>query len=316
MSDFGKDSTADEVLDGIDLSGRTVFVTGGNSGLGKEAARAMAQSGAHIVLAGRDADALDEAVGDILREVKGAHVDTMVCDLASLASVEACAREASERFDRIDVLMNNAGIMACPFGHTADGFERQLGTNHIGHFALTEGLLPLLEKGDAPRIVVLSSLAHIRSDIDWDDPHFERREYDKQVAYGQSKTANALHAVALDARLKDRGIRAASVHPGGIVTNLGRHLTDEDRTALMARMAKLAEAGMAMKTVPQGAATQVWAATRLNIEAHGGAYCENCRVAEVKEESIADGVRPYAIDPAAAERLWGMTEDMIAAARR
>ena len=313
MSAFDKESTADEVLEGCDLSGRTFFITGGNSGLGLESGRALAAKGAHIVLAGRDPAKLDEAAEAIRADTPNAQVETIVCDLASLASMRDCGREARERLAKIDVLINNAGIMACPFGQTTDGFERQFGTNHIGHFVLTNELLPLIEKGENPRIINLSSLAHIRSDIDFDDPNFERREYDKQVAYGQSKTANALHAVALDARLKERGIRAASVHPGGIVTNLGRHLTDEDREALMARMAKLAEAGMAMKSIPQGAATQVWAATLLDIDAHGGAYCENCSVAEVKEESIADGVRPYAIDPEAAERLWTMSEKMIAA---
>ncbi|MEP2235801.1 MAG: SDR family NAD(P)-dependent oxidoreductase [Alteripontixanthobacter sp.] len=314
MSEFGAKSTTDDVLEGHDLSGRSYFITGGNSGLGQETARALASKGAHVILAGRDETALEASREEILGSVGDAQVDTIICDLASIDSVRKCGAQARERFERIDVLINNAGVMACPFGHTSDGFERQFGTNHIGHFVLTNELLPLVEKGRDARIVNLSSLAHHRSGVDFDDPNFEKREYDKQVAYGQSKTANALHAVALNTRLSAKGIEAFSVHPGGIMTNLGRHLTEADIAAMMKRLNEMGDGGFEFKTIPQGAATSAWAATAPDLAGQGGAYLENCQIAEVSEETQASGVRPYAIDPQLAERLWDESERMVAAA--
>ncbi|KUO49369.1 MAG: short-chain dehydrogenase [Sphingomonadales bacterium BRH_c3] len=310
MSQFNAQSTTDEVLAGHDLSGNIVFITGGASGLGLETARAMAAKGAHVILAARDQDKLDQAREEIEREVEGAIVETIVVDLAALASVRNCGKEANQRFDRIDLLINNAGVMACPFSHTADGFEMQFGTNHLGHFLLTKYLLPLVEKGAGKRIVNLSSRGHHMDKVHLDDPNFEHREYEKWASYGQSKTANVLFTVALDKRLKGKGIDVFAVHPGGIVTNLGRHLTEQDRAALLARVTE-ADQNFAWKTVEQGAATTCWAASAPELAGKGGVYCEDCHVAEADDTSGERGVRSYALDPATAERLWSLSERLV-----
>ncbi|SFO93947.1 SDR family NAD(P)-dependent oxidoreductase [Qipengyuania nanhaisediminis] len=314
MSEFGFESTADDVLEGKDLSGRTALVTGGYSGLGQETARAMAAKGAHIILSGRDATKLS-AAADAIAEQTGATVDTLKCDLASLDSIRKAAAEANERFEKIDLLINNAGVMACDQAKTADGFEMQFGTNHVGHFLLTNLLVPLLEKGERPRIVNLSSRGHHIAPVDFDDPNFESRDYDKWVSYGQSKTANVLFAVGLEKRLSDKGIHAYSLHPGGIMTNLGRHMSDQDMADLMERIRKNAEergeTPEPFKTIPQGAATTCWAATAEELEGNGGLYCENCHVADQDDESTGGGVRSYAIDPDKADRLWSMSEKMV-----
>ena len=314
MSDFGFHSTADDVLDGHDLRGRTAFVTGGYSGLGRETARAMASRGAHVILSGRDATKLAAAADEIATQT-GAPVDTLVCDLAALDSIRAAGAEANERFEKIDLLINNAGVMACPLGRTADGFETQFGTNHLGHFVLTNLLLPLLEKGTAPRIVNLSSRGHHLDRVHFDDPNYATREYDKWQAYGQSKTANILFTVGLEQRLADKGIHAFAVHPGGIMTNLGRHMTEEDRQWMMERIRKQAEEtggeGGGLKTIPQGAATTCWAATSPTLDGKGGLYCEDCHVAEQDDADPVGGVRSYALDPDSAERLWALSEDLV-----
>ena len=309
MSGFGRESTTDEVLAGHDLSGLTVFVTGGNSGLGQETGRAMAARGAHVVLMGRDAAKLAQAAGAIRAGQPDAQIETITGDLGALASLAACGAEARARFARIDLLINNAGVMACPFEHTADGFERQFGTNHLGHFALTAHLWPLIVAGSAKRIVNLSSRAHHMADVDLDDPNFERRAYDPWVSYGQAKTANVLFSVELERRYGPSGIHAYAVHPGGIETNLGRHLTDAMRTALMARVTK-SDSGFAWKTIPQGAATSCWAATAPELADAGGVYCEDCHVAAVDNQSSGGGVRAYALDPARAARLWQISEEL------
>jgi NAD(P)-dependent dehydrogenase (short-subunit alcohol dehydrogenase family) len=309
MSNFGAQSTADDVLEGKDLSGKTVFVTGGNSGLGQETARAMAAKGAHVVIAGRDQAKLDEAKAAIEGEVADANVETIVGDLGSLDSIRACGKEANERFDKIDILINNAGVMACPYAETSDGFEMQFGTNHLGHFALTKQLMPLVEKGQDKRIVNLSSRGHHFAPVNLEDPNFDNREYDKWASYGQAKTANVLFSVGLEKRFGDKSIHAYAVHPGGIQTNLGRHLTEEDIAALMARVTTNDEE-FAWKTIPQGAATTCWAATAPELEGKGGLYCEDCHVAENDDQSSDGGVRSYAIDPAAADRLWALSEEM------
>ena len=314
MDEFGFSSTADEVLAGHDLSGRTALITGGYSGLGQETARAMAARGAHVILSGRDATKLS-AAADAIAEETGAKVDTLVCDLASLDSVRKAAKEANERFDKIDLLINNAGVMACDQAQTADGFEMQFGTNHIGHFLLTNLLMPLVEKGDRPRIVNLSSRGHHIAPVDFDDPNFERRQYDKWVSYGQSKTANVLFAVGLEERLSDRGIHAYALHPGGIHTNLGRHMTEEDMASLVARIRKAAEERgeepQPFKTIPQGAATTCWVATTDLLEGAGGLYCEDCHVANEDNDDTGGGVRSYAVDKDNADRLWAMSEEMV-----
>ena len=310
MSDFGATSTTDEVLAERDLSGKTVFVTGGNSGLGQETGRAMAAKGAHVILAGRDQAKLDEAVATIKADQPDAKLETIICDLGSLDSVRACGAEARERFDAIDLLINNAGVMACPLGHTADGFERQFGTNHVGHFLLTKELMPLVEKGDDKRIVNLSSRGHHMAPVDFDDPHFENREYNEWASYGQSKTANVLFTVGLEKRFADKGVHSYAVHPGGIQTNLGRHMSEEQSAVLIERITEN-DPDFSWKTIPQGAATQCWAATAPELEGKGGVYCEDCHVAEVDDESATGGVRSYALDEANADRLWSMSEEMV-----
>lgn len=306
---FGAQSTADEVLEGKDLSGKTVLVTGGNSGLGQETARAMAARGAHVVIAGRDQAKLDEAKATIESDVAGANVETIVGDLGSLESVRACGKEANQRFEKIDILINNAGVMACPQAQTSDGFEMQFGTNHLGHFALAKQLMPLVEKGDDKRIVNLSSRGHHFAPVDLEDPNFENREYEKWASYGQAKTANILFSVGLEKRFAAKGVHSYAVHPGGIQTNLGRHLTEEDIAALLARVTE-GDRSFSWKTIPQGAATTCWAATAQELEGQGGVYCEDCHVAELDDESAEGGVRSYALDPQAADQLWSISEQM------
>ncbi|MDJ0979274.1 MAG: SDR family NAD(P)-dependent oxidoreductase [Erythrobacter sp.] len=313
MSALGKHSTTDDVLQGVDLSGKTVFITGANSGLGLESARAMAAKGARVIMAGRDPEKLDAAFSGITSLIPKARLETILVDLASLESVRTCAAQAQERLEKIDVLVNNAAVMACPLNHTADGFEMQFGTNHLGHFALTNGLMPLVLEGvgspGSGRIVNLSSRGHFMSDVDLDDPNFERRDYNEWISYGQAKTANALFSVGLERRFADRGVHAIAVHPGGIQTNLGRHLSEEQEQALIDRVTT-SDPDYEWKTIPQGAATQVWAATATELEGRGGIYCEDCRVAEVDDESRAKGVRSYALDPARADALWTLSEEL------
>ncbi len=310
MSEFGWGSTTDEVLAGKDLSGTTVFITGGNSGLGQETGRAMAAKGAHVVLAGRSQKKLDEAAKAIRADTGNAAVETIICDLGNLQSVRDCARMAQEQLEKIDLLINNAGVMACPKERTDDGFERQFGTNHLGHFVLTKHLMPLIDKGEGKRIVNLSSRGHQICPVDLDDPNFERREYNEWASYGQSKTANVLFSVELDKRFSGKGVRAYAVHPGGIDTNLGRHLSEEQAEALVQRVTT-ADPNFQWKTIPQGAATSVWAATAEELSAAGGVYCEDCGIAEIDDTSSDKGVRSYAVDPEAAERLWTLSEDMV-----
>lgn len=312
MSEFGWGSTTDEVLAGKDLSGRTAFITGANSGLGQETARAMAARGAHIILAGRDQAKLDDSVAAIQAENAKAQLDTLTVDLTSLESIRAATSRARQRFAKIDLLINNAGVMATPFLHTHDGFEMQIGTNHFGHFALTAELMPLIERGHLKRIVNLSSRGHHFAPVDFDDPFFERRPYDPWISYGHSKTANVLFTVGLEARFAVMGIHAYAVHPGGIQTNLGRHMTPEMTEALMARVTSR-DTGFQWKTIPQGAATSCWAATAAELEGKGGVYCEDCHVAQVDDESPTGGVRSYAVNSSYADRLWVMSEELTGA---
>jgi NAD(P)-dependent dehydrogenase (short-subunit alcohol dehydrogenase family) len=312
MQEFGWGSTTDEVLAGKDLSGRTVFITGANSGLGQETARAMAARGAEVVLAGRDQAKLDAAVAAILADHPKAHLDTLTIDLGSLESIRAATSRARQQLRKIDLLINNAGVMATPFLHTHDGFEMQIGTNHFGHFAMTAELMPLIERGHLKRIVNLSSRGHHFAPVDFDDPFFQHRAYDPWVAYGHSKTANVLFSVGLEARFAVLGIHAYAVHPGGIQTNLGRHMTPEMTEALMARVTSR-DTGFQWKTIPQGAATSCWAATAPELEGKGGVYCEDCHVAEVDDESPTQGVRSYALNPSFADRLWKLSEELTGA---
>jgi NAD(P)-dependent dehydrogenase (short-subunit alcohol dehydrogenase family) len=305
---FGAESTADDVLDGVDLSGKRVLITGVSAGIGVETARAAAAHGARVIGTARDPGKATKA----LAPHAGLGIEVVECDLASLAGVRACADALAARGERFDVVIANAGVMNCPLGHTADGFETQFGTNHLGHFVFVNRVLPLVEDGG--RVVILSSAAHRASDIDLGDPGFERTAYDPFKAYGRSKTANILFALELDKRLAGRGIRATALHPGGIMTELMRHTSPE----LLAQMAAQAKAGMdpakaaksQVKTIPQGAATTVWAAFVAPADVIGGRYCEDCHVGEV-EDVAYEGVRSYALDPASAEALWAKSEEMV-----
>jgi NAD(P)-dependent dehydrogenase (short-subunit alcohol dehydrogenase family) len=309
MSDrtsFGADTTADEVLQGISLAGKRVLITGASGGLGAEAARAMAAKGAEVIVTARNLDKV-QGVVKAIQAATGAELAVGSLELGSLASVRAFADWFLGKYDTLDYLINNAGIMACPAGKTEDGFELQFGTNHLGHFLLTNLLARTLRKGG--RVVSVSSLAHRASPVVFDDIQFERRAYDKWSAYGQSKTANALFAVGLNARLKPRGIEAFSLHPGAIETDLSRHQSEEDR----ARSRAARESGLVrFKSVAAGAATEVYAATAPELEGKGGAYLADCQIAPISEQPTdMKGVRPYALDPAAAERLWTVSEEMV-----
>jgi len=313
-SKFGATTTAEEVLEGIDLTGKLVVITGGASGLGQETARAMAARGAQIVIPVRDMAKGEAAVTEIRKSVPDAHIELMQCDLGSMASIRAFAKAFLVQHDRIDLLINNAGVMACPHMTTSDGLEMQFGTNHIGHFLLTNLLMPaILEgaKGGGVRIVNLSSRGHHFDTVHFDDPHFEKRDYEKWAAYGQAKTANIMFSVGLEKRLADKGIHALAVHPGGIRTNLGRHLTEDDIAALLKRMEENAGESVAFKTVEAGAATSCYAATAPELDGKGGVYLEDCHVAAVDDEDPSGSVRSYAVDPGNAEKLWALSETIV-----
>jgi NAD(P)-dependent dehydrogenase (short-subunit alcohol dehydrogenase family) len=327
---FGPSTTTDEVLDGVDLTGTLAVITGATSGLGLETARALAAHGSAVVLAARDEGKLAGAAATLTDLVPGAAVTTQVLDLASLASVREAAATLLAAHPAIDLLINNAGVMACPLGRTADGFELQFGTNHLGHFLLTNLLLPALLAAPAPRVVSLSSAGHLESPIRWDDPNYESAEYAKWEAYGQSKTANALFALELDRRYADRGLHAFAVHPGIIITPLARHMTDDDFVWMAERAEKAkaaAEAagrsggetgggggGMSVKPVEAGAATTVWAATAPELVDHGGAYLLDCHVAEPGDSEVMSAalVAPWACDPEQAARLWELSVTLVA----
>jgi NAD(P)-dependent dehydrogenase (short-subunit alcohol dehydrogenase family) len=300
---FGEQTTAEEVLDGVDLSGKVAVVTGASTGLGLETTRALAAAGAHVVLAVRTGDKAAAAIGKISGDVPHASLDHALVDLGSLATVRAFAADVLARHERIDLLVNNAGVMYTPFARTVDGFELQFGTNHLGHFLLTNLLVPALVAAAPARVVNLSSGGHQGSDIVWDDPNYERRPYDKFGAYAQSKTANILFTVELDARLAPRGVRSFAVHPGMIATELGRHMTKDDVTELRARAKRGPSGGLpAYKSVGAGAATTVWAGTARELAGTGGVYLADCAIAEPA---------PWALDRAGAARLWALSEELV-----
>jgi NAD(P)-dependent dehydrogenase (short-subunit alcohol dehydrogenase family) len=309
MSDLGFSSTTDEVLSGVDLTGKHIVVTGASTGLGEETTRALATHGALVTMAVRDLERGASAAARIRAGVPDAELSVRELDLASLASVRRFAEAFLAEHSRLDVLINNAGIMACPFGRTADGFELQFGTNHLGHFLLGVSLAPALIAAENSRLVSLTSGGHAASDVDLTDWNFDHTPYDPFVAYGRAKTANALFAVGFSARYGG-AVRAYSVHPGGIHTELGRHMTPEVVAALRARIDGRATK-MTWKTIPQGAATTVWAATSSALDAHAGAYLEDCSVARVTEPGEDGGVRAYAVDPTRAEDLWELSERLV-----
>ena len=317
---FGATSTTDNVLAGVDLHGKRILVTGVSAGLGVETARALAARGAKVIGAARDLEKATQAIADARREAAaaGGSIELIALDLASLESVRHCADKLREEGKPIDVIIANAGVMATPFGKTADGFETQFGTNHLGHFVLVNRLASLIPSGG--RVVMLASSGHRFADVDLDDPGFERTSYDPFVAYGRAKTANILFAVAFDQRHRARGVRAAAVHPGGIHTELARHMDEGQMTALLEGINKQLEsegkAPFQFKTVPQGAATSVWAAVVAAADAVGGRYCENCHVSETVADDVvitpvSEGVRQYALDAAHADALWRKSEEMV-----
>ncbi len=312
---FGATSTTDDVLAGVDLGGKRILVTGASAGLGVETARALAARGAHVVGAARDlakAERATQAVRD--QAANGGSLELVELDLADLASVRACADALLADGKAFDVIINNAGVMATPLGRTADGFETQFGTNHLGHFVLVNRLAPLLKSGS--RVVALSSSGHRFSDVNLDDPNFETTDYTPFGAYGRSKTANALFAVEFDRRHKDRGVRATAVHPGGIHTELGRHMSADDTARMIEQINEAnrlsGAAPFEFKTIPQGAATSVWAAVVAKADEVGGRYCEDCHVAALQDDPRArGGVRAYAIDADNAKALWAKSEELV-----
>ncbi|GAB3733685.1 SDR family NAD(P)-dependent oxidoreductase [Nocardiopsis nanhaiensis] len=302
-SGFGMRSTAAEVLEGIDLTDKIALVTGGYSGIGLETTRALAGAGARVVVPARRPEQAKEA----LTGIPGAEVAEL--DLADLESVRTFADTFPH--DRIDLAINNAGIMACPHTEVGPGWEAQFAVNHLGHFALVNRLWPRIS--DGARVVSVSSGGHHGSGIRWDDPWFTRG-YDRWEAYGQAKTANVLFAVHLDRLGREHGVRAFSLHPGAILTPLQRHLAKEE----MVEAGWIDETGQAVdptfKTPEQGAATQVWAATSPQLTGMGGLYCENSDIAELPEKADPDrgegGVAAHAADPEQAARLWAWSAEL------
>ena len=317
---FGATSTTDDVLSGVNVKGKRILVTGVSAGIGVETARSLAAHGAQVVGAARDLKKAKAATEQVRNDAlaDGGRFELVELDLANLKSVRACANQLLAKGDPFDVVIANAGVMATPFGHTADGFETQFGTNHLGHFVLVNRVAPLIRTGG--RLINLSSAGHRYSNVDLQDPNFERTPYEPFVAYGRSKTANILFAVAFDERHRKRGVRAAAVHPGGIHTELGRHIDPSRIQGIIDQMnQQLAAEGkppFQWKTIPQGAATSVWAGVVAPADEIGGRYCENCHVGHVVPEhvtisAISEGVRGYALDPNTAEALWKKSEELV-----
>jgi len=315
---FSATSTTDDVLAGIDLSGKRVLVTGVSAGIGVETARALAAHGAQVVGAARDLAKAAAATGQVRAEAaRGGGLELVELDLASLASVRACADGLLARGERFDLVIANAGVMACPFGHTADGFETQFGTNHLGHFVLVNRIAGLMAPGG--RLVSLASSGHRFADVDLEDPNFERTAYADFLAYGRSKTANILFAVEFDRRHKAGGVRATAVHPGSIQTELTRHLDPAILQRLIDEVsANYAAKGASLprrKSIPQGAATSVWAGVVAPAAEVGGRYCEDCHVADIVEGTtftdVTEGVFAYALDTEHAKALWAKSEAMV-----
>lgn len=316
---FDAHTTADEVLEGVSLIGKRVFITGVSNGLGAETARALVAKGAVVIGTMRQVDEQRQEVIEIRSEARdGEHLELLALDLGDLASVRAVTDQIVAADEPFDLVIANAGVMATPFSRTTDGFELQFGVNALGHFVLVNRLAPLMRKG--ARLVMLSSNSHRFADVDLQDPSFERTEYAPWLAYSRAKTACALMAVAFDERHRARGVRAASVHPGLIQTGIGRHLDPTEVEKMMAavteernRQGKPIFEG---KSIPQGAATTVWAGVAAPVERIGGQYCEDCDLAEVLEDDaeadlLEGGVRRYALDSGNARAFWTKAEEMV-----
>jgi NAD(P)-dependent dehydrogenase (short-subunit alcohol dehydrogenase family) len=307
-SGLGPQTTAREVIGNRRLDGLIAIVTGGYAGVGLETTRTLAGAGATVIVPARSLDKARKALTGVDR------VEIESLDLIDPKSIDEFSARFLATGRPVHILINNAGIMATPFVRDARGFESQLATNHLGHFQLTMRLWPALLKANGARVVALSSRGHARAGIDFGDPNFERRPYDKWVAYGQSKTANALFAVALDTRGEAHGVRAFAVHPGAVITELMRSMSEEEVTAAIARSRDVG----AFKNTEQGAATSVWCATSSQLDGMGGVYCEDCDIAEAVPADFPEqrGVRPWAMDPGFAERLWTMSEAWTGAGLR
>ena len=308
---FGADSTADEVLEGHDLTGKRVVVTGVSAGLGVETARSLAAHGAHVIGTVRDIEKGRRATEGLKTSGR---LELVEMDLASLRSVSACADMLIARGESIDLVICNAGVMACPEGKTEDGLETQFATNHLGHFLFVNRIVPLLKEG--ARVVSVSSGGHRFSDVDLDDPNFDHTPYNEWIAYGRSKTANILFAVEFDRRYRNRGIRAVAMRPGSVKTELGRHMNPEKSKAMFQSMREQARVerrpAMVWKSIPQGAATQIWAGVVADVQEVGGRFCEDCQLAETLEgPQGTNGVAPYALDPERAKALWAKSEEFV-----
>jgi NAD(P)-dependent dehydrogenase (short-subunit alcohol dehydrogenase family) len=317
---FGATSTTEDVLSGVNLKGKRILVTGVSAGIGVETARSLAAHGAQVVGAARDLTKAEAATAQVRKDAaaRGGSFELIALDLANLKSVRACADELLAKGGRFDVIIANAGVMATPFGHTTDGFETQFGTNHLGHFVLVNRIASLMGAGS--RLINLASSGHRFANVDLEDPNFERTPYEPFVAYGRSKTANILFAVAFDQRHRARGIRAAAVHPGGIQTELARHMDPSHMEAMIKQINEQAAAegkgAFQFKTIPQGAATSVWAGVVAPADEIGGRYCENCHASDVVPDNVTlgllnEGVRAYALDRKNAEALWRKSEDLV-----
>jgi NAD(P)-dependent dehydrogenase (short-subunit alcohol dehydrogenase family) len=307
ISGFGPRTTAEEALAGRDLRGKITIVTGGHAGLGLETTRVLANAGATVVIGARDPQKAQMAVAK-MKNVAVSHLD-----LASPSSIDRFANEFLNSNRTLDLLINNAGIMATPLMRDDRGYEMQFATNHLGHFQLTARLWEALKKSGNARVVALSSFGHSRSGVDSSDPNFNQRPYDKWEAYGQSKSANSLFAVELDKRGQEHGIRAFAVHPGGILTDLARYLTDEDLKPFgVYRENGVLKGPESLKNIEQGAATTVWCAVSPQLNDKGGVYCEDCNIAPMlpADSKLRSGMRPWAVDKAAAETLWTLSEKL------
>jgi NAD(P)-dependent dehydrogenase (short-subunit alcohol dehydrogenase family) len=317
---FNATSTTEEVLSGINLQGKRILVTGVSAGIGVETARSLAAHSAQVVGAVRDVAKAETATVQVRKDAaaNGGGFTLVRLDLGNLKSVWACADELLAKGEPFDVVIANAGVMATPFGHTVDGFEMQFGTNHLGHFVLVNRIITLIRTGG--RLINLSSSGHRFSNVDLDDPNFERTPYEPFLAYGRSKTANILFAVGFDERHRKNGIRAAAVHPGAIRTELARYMDPSRLQALIDDINKqLATEGkppFEFKTIPQGAATSIWAGVVAPADEIGGRYCENCHVGNVVPDdvpitAVSEGVRGYALDPNNAAALWKKSEELV-----
>ncbi|WP_043628402.1 SDR family NAD(P)-dependent oxidoreductase [Nonomuraea candida] len=302
-SGFTARSTADDVLAGIDLSGKNVLITGGYSGLGLEATRALARAGAYVIVPARRPDVAAEALRGIPR------TEVRELDLADPGDIRAFSDRFLETGRPLDIVIANAGVMAHPNTPIGPGWEAHFAINHLGHYALVNRLRPALAPTGA-RVVSVASSGHFLSDIRWDDPHF-RHGYDHWLAYGQSKTANALLAVRLDALGAADGVRAFAVHPGSILTPLQRRIPREQQIA-QGWITPDGRRAYGFKTPAQGAATAVWAATSPLLDEYGGAYCQDCDIAEpaTTDDMLVGGVKPWAIDPGSASRLWALSGEL------